>query len=226
MVTVHDLSFEHRPRDFTPYERAWHAVARPRRLVREAARVIAVSEVVRQELVEDWKLPPERVVTVPSEPGREPVGYGVAHSAGVRRPFVLAVGALEPRKRPDLLLEAHAYEDLDLCLRAADAGIPTLLRPAVSVRHLGGASVAVALAGRDAEIRARRRREVMARRGRLHLALDDGAQAATYATRAVGRKLLCRGATTPGSSCGPCALRGGRVSFESAAYRSAATPAG
>src|SRR5690242_19552959 len=32
VMTVHDLSFEARPEDFTPYERAWHAAARPRRL--------------------------------------------------------------------------------------------------------------------------------------------------------------------------------------------------
>jgi N-acetylglucosaminyl-diphospho-decaprenol L-rhamnosyltransferase len=85
------------------------------------------------------------------------------------------------------------YEDLDLCLRAADAGVPTLLRPDVAIRHSGGASVERALSGRDAEMRARRRREVMAGRGRLPLALDDAAQAVTFGTRAAGRALLGRG---------------------------------
>src|SRR5262245_20177114 len=32
VFTVHDLSFEHRPRDFTAYERLWHRLARPRAL--------------------------------------------------------------------------------------------------------------------------------------------------------------------------------------------------
>ena len=30
VLTVHDRSWEERPEDFTPYERAWHAAARPR----------------------------------------------------------------------------------------------------------------------------------------------------------------------------------------------------
>jgi N-acetylglucosaminyl-diphospho-decaprenol L-rhamnosyltransferase len=85
------------------------------------------------------------------------------------------------------------YEDLDLCLRADDAGVPTVLRPDVALRHSGGASVERTLRGRDAEMRARRRREVMAGRGRLPLALDDAAQAVTFGTRAAGRALLRRG---------------------------------
>jgi N-acetylglucosaminyl-diphospho-decaprenol L-rhamnosyltransferase len=85
------------------------------------------------------------------------------------------------------------YEDLDLCLRAADVGVPTVLRPDVALRHSGGASVVRALPGRDAQMRARRRREVMAGRGRLPLALDDAAQAVTFGTRAAGRALLRRG---------------------------------
>ena len=36
VLTVHDRSWEQRPGDFTPYERAWHAAARPRRLARRA----------------------------------------------------------------------------------------------------------------------------------------------------------------------------------------------
>ena len=34
VLTVHDRSWEQRPGDFTRYERAWHAAARPRRLAR------------------------------------------------------------------------------------------------------------------------------------------------------------------------------------------------
>ena len=42
-LTVHDLSWEERPEDFTRYERAWHRLAQPARLARRAQRVIAVS---------------------------------------------------------------------------------------------------------------------------------------------------------------------------------------
>jgi N-acetylglucosaminyl-diphospho-decaprenol L-rhamnosyltransferase len=85
------------------------------------------------------------------------------------------------------------YEDMDLCLRAADAGVPTLLRPAVAIRHRGGASTQPALGTADLELRARRRRDVIRQRGRAALAFDDAAQAATVAMRAVGRGILRRG---------------------------------
>jgi hypothetical protein len=68
-----------------------------------------------------------------------------------------------------------------------------VLRPDVALLHTGGASVGRALRGRDAELRARRRREVMAARGGLKLALDDAAQALTFGARAAGRTLLRRG---------------------------------
>jgi GT2 family glycosyltransferase len=114
------------------------------------------------------------------------VGWAVAACIVARTDLLRRLGPFDP----DVFL---FYEDLDLCLRAADAGVPTVLRPDVVLRHTGGASVQRALPGRDAEMRARRRREVMAGRGRLPLALDDAAQAVTFGTRAAGRTLLRRG---------------------------------
>jgi N-acetylglucosaminyl-diphospho-decaprenol L-rhamnosyltransferase len=112
-----------------------------------------------------------------------PVGWAVAACIVARTDLLRRLGPFDP----DVFL---FYEDMDLCLRAADAGIPTLLRPHVALRHFGGASVERSLRGRDAEMRARRRREVMAGRGRLALALDDAAQAVTFGSRAAGRTLL------------------------------------
>ena len=106
VLTLHDMSFEHRPSDYTRYERAWHLAARPRRLARAATRVIAVSESVRAQALAEWGLDPARVTTVLSGPGRPPRAAGRL-PAGLEPGFVLAVGALEPRKRPDLLIEAY-----------------------------------------------------------------------------------------------------------------------
>jgi N-acetylglucosaminyl-diphospho-decaprenol L-rhamnosyltransferase len=114
------------------------------------------------------------------------VGWAVAACIVARTDLLRRLGPFDP----NVFL---FYEDMDLCLRAADAGVPTLLRPDVALRHSGGGSVGRALAGRDAEMRARRRREVMAGRGRLALALDDAAQAVTFGSRAAGRTLLRRG---------------------------------
>ncbi len=106
VLTVHDLSWLRRPADFTPYERLWHRAARIPALARRAARVIAVSEATRAEVLAAWDLPPEKVVVVRSGPGLEPpAGPAATHPD---RPYLLAVGALEPRKAPELLARAHA----------------------------------------------------------------------------------------------------------------------
>ena len=106
VLTVHDLTFEHRPRDFTPYVRAWHRMARPRRQARRATRVIADSGSVARELVEEWGIAADRVRTIPPGPGQPPGPAGEL-PPGVGGSYFLSVGALEPRKRPDLVVEAH-----------------------------------------------------------------------------------------------------------------------
>jgi GT2 family glycosyltransferase len=114
------------------------------------------------------------------------VGWAVAACLVARTDLLRRLGPFDP--------EAFLFfEDMELCLRARRAGVPTLLRPGVALRHRGGASVGPALGEGDLQMRARRRREVMAREGRLPLLLDDVAEAATYATRAAARRLTGRG---------------------------------
>jgi glycosyltransferase involved in cell wall biosynthesis len=109
VLTVHDLSWERRPRDFSPYERAWHRLARPRALAARAHTVVTDSAAVRDELLESWALAPARVrVVTPglgleAREGAEPE----PHPAAPAR-YLLFVGALEPRKGPDVLARAFA----------------------------------------------------------------------------------------------------------------------
>jgi glycosyltransferase involved in cell wall biosynthesis len=111
VLTVQDLSFERRPRDFTAYERLWHVLARPRALARRAARVIVLAPSTGDEVGAAWGIPAERIAVVapgvalpePSPPFELP------------GPYLLAVGALEPRKAPELLADAFA--------RARDQGL-------------------------------------------------------------------------------------------------------
>jgi glycosyltransferase involved in cell wall biosynthesis len=104
VLTVQDLSFERRPRDFTAYERLWHLLARPRSLGRRAARVIVLAPSTGDEVGASWGIPAERIAVV---------APGVAwpeHKPAFQHPgpYLLAVGALEPRKAPDLLAQAYA----------------------------------------------------------------------------------------------------------------------
>jgi glycosyltransferase involved in cell wall biosynthesis len=104
VLTVQDLSFERRPRDFTAYERLWHLLARPRSLGRRAARVIVLAASTGDEVGASWGIPAERITVVaPGVALPEP-------TAALQRsgPYLLVVGALEPRKAPDLLAQAYA----------------------------------------------------------------------------------------------------------------------
>jgi N-acetylglucosaminyl-diphospho-decaprenol L-rhamnosyltransferase len=114
------------------------------------------------------------------------VGWAVAACLVARTELLRRLGPFDP----DAFL---FYEDMELCLRARRVGVPTVLRPDVALRHRGGGSVVPTLGDRDLPLRARRRREVMAREGKAALLLDDLAEAATFATRAAARRLTGRG---------------------------------
>jgi glycosyltransferase involved in cell wall biosynthesis len=103
VLTVHDLSWIERPQDFTAYERIWHRVGRLRRLAARAKVVVAVSEATRRAVASRWP-EVERVEVVhsgiPSLPPPAP------RPAWLPERYVLFVGALEPRKAPEVLAAA------------------------------------------------------------------------------------------------------------------------
>jgi glycosyltransferase involved in cell wall biosynthesis len=106
-LTVHDLSWEQRPADFTRYEREWHRLARPPALARGAARLIAVSQATADAAVAAWNVPRDRIRVV--APGVDPAPAEVgAMPRPVPERYLLFVGALEPRKAPDVLAAAYA----------------------------------------------------------------------------------------------------------------------
>jgi N-acetylglucosaminyl-diphospho-decaprenol L-rhamnosyltransferase len=87
------------------------------------------------------------------------------------------------------------YEDMDLCLRARAAGVPTVLDPSVVVRHTGAHATRPAFGGEPHALLARRRRAVVAANlGPAALARDDLAQALTFITRRLARSALGRSA--------------------------------
>ena len=107
------------------------------------------------------------------------VGWAIAAAVAARTTTLRRVGPFDPGA-------FLFFEDLELCLRAAAAGVPTVLHPEIALRHTGGHSTEPAYAGEPFALLARRRREVVgARLGRRALALDDLAQGLTFATRAV-----------------------------------------
>ena len=84
-------------------------------------------------------------------------------------------------------------EDMDLGLRARAAGVETWFRPEARVLHHRAHSTARAFGGEAFELLARQRREVLARqRGVRRARIDDAAQAVTFASRILVKKVVGR----------------------------------
>ncbi|CAN5793968.1 glycosyltransferase family 1 protein [soil metagenome] len=109
VVTVHDVSFEREPGLFSLKDRLVFRRVAPR-AVRRAARVLTVSERTKRDLVQLYVVAPDRVVVTPN--GVDPV-FGPRQAAETRPSnsllqgsYVLAVGAIQPRKNQLAVLEA------------------------------------------------------------------------------------------------------------------------
>jgi glycosyltransferase involved in cell wall biosynthesis len=110
VATVHDLAFRHFPDAYPAAGRRYHE--RSARIVAdEAARVLVPSEATARDQAELYGVDRGRViitplgVEVPAAPDRAGAER-LLRDLGVRGPFLLAVGTLEPRKNLPRLLDA------------------------------------------------------------------------------------------------------------------------
>jgi glycosyltransferase involved in cell wall biosynthesis len=132
LVTVHDLSFERDPSLMPLKDRLIFRTVVPRS-ARRAARVFAVSERTREDLIELYGIPSERIVVTPN--GVDPAftansGGGLSAqrtsgggpgepggSPGAHDSYLLFVGAIQERKNP--LAAADAAREVGLPLVVA-----------------------------------------------------------------------------------------------------------
>jgi alpha-1,3-rhamnosyl/mannosyltransferase len=121
VATVHDLSIYRFPATHLPAARRYFELAFERSL-RRAHMVITDSEAIRQELIAEFSVPPDRVRAIPLgvdpafRPRSEPELLPVLSRYGLRAGrYCLSVATLEPRKKLDRLIAA--YEQLDETLR-------------------------------------------------------------------------------------------------------------
>lgn len=115
VTTIHDVVFHYRPDLVRPalcgYLRQWAEAA-----AHSATLIITVSEYSKAAIVAAYGVPPERVVVTYEAADCERFGptYGGAREDelrsryGIRGPYVLYVGSLEPKKNLDRLLDAFA----------------------------------------------------------------------------------------------------------------------
>ena len=112
VITIHDLGFLlHRERTHPANVRVFSAHLP--RAARRAAGVIVLSETVRDQVIEHLRVDPARVHVIPAgvDPLYErpvPPDHGALERAGVRQPYILFVGTIEPRKDVPTLIAAFA----------------------------------------------------------------------------------------------------------------------
>jgi len=104
VVTVHDISFIEHPEYFPP-GRAWQMRVTTGKTLRSAARILTISEFSRQRLTRQFGLDPEEIVVTPLAAqdhfrprNRAQAWDHLRRRLAIDRPFVLAVGDLQPRK--------------------------------------------------------------------------------------------------------------------------------
>ena len=108
------------------------------------------------------------------------VGWAIAACLAARTQTLRALGPFDPSA-------FLFFEDMDLCLRARAAGVPTVHVPDLRIRHLGGHATRPAYAGEPHALLAARRREVVrATRGPVAQRIDGAAQTLTFASRVLG----------------------------------------
>lgn len=115
IVVFHDLSFEYFPDFFSWRKRFWHSSLAPRQRALEADKIIAVSESTKDDLVNLYTLPVEKIKVIYSgiENGLEKKELTGEQKLLIRKKynlpeeFILYFGTLEPRKNLVGLIQAY-----------------------------------------------------------------------------------------------------------------------
>ena len=105
-LVLHDLAFLIEPRWFRLKARWWHKAVYAKRLIREATWLFTVSERSKQDAIKLLGVPAERITVIPlglstSSCELQATSYKLQAS-----PYVLALGASDPRKNIGCAIEA------------------------------------------------------------------------------------------------------------------------
>jgi glycosyltransferase involved in cell wall biosynthesis len=114
VATIHDISFEHLPETFKRRSRAQMRLT-IRRTARDSAHIIAPSEFTRRDIIETYRIAPEKITTIPLAAAshfrpvtNEDELTQVQRRYGIESSYILAVGSIQPRKNLARLIEAYA----------------------------------------------------------------------------------------------------------------------
>ena len=115
VTTIHDLAFEHLPETFTRRGKAQLRLT-VRRTARHAAHILTVSEFSRQDIINTYRLPLDRITVTHNgceaqftpHPALEREAEIIKQKFGIARDYLLALGSVQPRKNLVRLLRAYA----------------------------------------------------------------------------------------------------------------------
>jgi alpha-1,3-rhamnosyl/mannosyltransferase len=148
VVTVHDLLWRRIPEAYPARGRHWHEAALVRAL-RRADHFVVPADVVADDLV-GAGAPPDSITVIPMGSDHLPPPDADAAAAhleqlGVRGPFLLCVGTLEPRKNLRRLVEAYGTIRDSLpepwpLVMVGPSGWGEQLAPTIGVVHAGPVS--------------------------------------------------------------------------------------
>ncbi len=147
VVTVHDLAFLRWPEQ-VPKRRALYLSRAVSSGARQAARMIAVSDATKRDIVELLQVDPARVDVTPlgvDDRFHRPPAEAIAefrHANELTHPFILAVGTREPRKNLPALIRGFAQikDEIphDLVHAGGSGWLPDELDRAIAESNLGG----------------------------------------------------------------------------------------
>ncbi|EKE20919.1 MAG: glycosyl transferase group 1 [uncultured bacterium] len=118
ILTIHDLSFEYFPESFSFKRRLWHVFINPKKLIKKASKVLAISDSTRDDLAVFYKIDPKKIEVIYNGISDEftkidrnnPKLLEVKNRYKLPFNFVLFLGTFEPRK--NIIGIVQAYEIL------------------------------------------------------------------------------------------------------------------
>lgn len=113
VATIHDLNFEHYPKDLPFIVRSYFRFFFPR-FAKKARKIITVSAYSKQDIHQTYAIPNEKIEVVYNAANQafKPLGFeekqAIQNKVSNGKPYLLFVGSLHPRKNVHRLVEAFA----------------------------------------------------------------------------------------------------------------------